>query len=76
MNGYQLIMKVQQKMQDPVFAQRFYQAVGDLKGVPGLQQEVLRIAQIQDERKREKALDKLPSKVKKSVQDLLSMIEN
>lgn len=76
MSGYQLIMKVQQKMQDPVFAQRFYKTVGDLKGVPGLQQEVLRIAQIQDERKREKALDKLPSKVKKAVQDLLSMIEN
>ncbi|AOR23521.1 hypothetical protein [Clostridium taeniosporum] len=76
MNGYQLIMRVQQKMQDPVFAQRFYKTVGELQGIPGLQQEVLRIAQIQDERKREKALDRLPNKVKKAVKDLLSMVEN
>lgn len=76
MNGYQLMMKIQQKMQNPAFAQRFYQIVGELQNMPGLQQEVLKIAQIQDERKREKALDKLPSKVKKSVKELLSLIEN
>lgn len=76
MNGYQLMMKIQQKMQNPAFAQRFYKIVGELQSVPGLQQEVLKIAQIQDERKREKALDRLPNKVKKSVQELLSLIEN
>lgn len=76
MNGYELIMRVQQKMQDPKFAEKFNKAVVELNSIPGLQQEVLKIAQIQDEKKREKAMDRLPSKAKKAVKEVLRMLES
>ena len=76
MNGYELIMKIQQRMQDPVFAKRFNEIVEDLNKIPGLQQEVMRIAQIQDEKKRKKAIDRLPEKSKKSVNEILKLLNS
>ena len=53
MNPYQLIVKVQQKIQnDPNFANKFNEAVGKLNKVPGLQNKVLQIAQISKEAER------------------------
>ena len=47
MNPYELIVKVQQRMQqDPAFAQKFAQLTQDLNNIPGLQQEVMRIMQL------------------------------
>lgn len=76
MNGYELIMTIQRKMQDPEFARRFNNLTADFNNVPGMQQEVMRIVQIQDEHSRKKAMDKLPSKVKKLVREMMSLIEN
>lgn len=76
MNPYELIMKIQQRMQqDPVFAQRFNQITQELNNVPGLQQEVIRIAQL-DDKKRQKALDKLPDRVKRTVKEMFDLLNN
>ena len=74
MNGYNLIMKLQGKMQDPNFAARFNKLVGEFNSIPGMQEEVMRIAQIEDEKKREKALSKLPDRVKRLVRELNSLL--
>ena len=77
MNGYQLIMKLQRRIaQDPNFANRFNKAVADLNRIPGLQQEVLRIMQMNIEAQRQKALDSLPKQAKHTVEDLLKMLNN
>ena len=74
MNAYELLMKIQQRMKDPNFAQRFNKIVNDLNTIPGLQQEVMRISQIEDERSRQKAIDKLPDKAKQSVKEFLTLL--
>lgn len=74
MNGYNLIMKLQAKMQDPRFAERFNRIVSEFNSIPGVQQEVMRIAQIQDEKQREKAISKLPDRVKKLVREVSSLL--
>lgn len=76
MNGYELIMTIQRKMQDPNFASRFNNLTAEFNKIPGMQQEVMRIVQIQDEHSRQKAMDKLPSKVKKLVKEMMSLINN
>lgn len=74
MNGYQLIMRIQQKMQqDPNFANRFNQAIAELNSMPGLQQQVMQIAQM-NEAQRERAIERLPRRAKEAVQDILSML--
>ena len=46
MNPYELIMKIDQKMKtDSKFATKFNKLVGELNRKPGLQQEILRIAE-------------------------------
>ncbi|GAA0084372.1 hypothetical protein UT300007_08110 [Clostridium sp. CTA-7] len=74
MNAYDLIRKIQGRMQDPLFAERFNKIVSDFNGIPGVQQEVMRIAQIEDEKKREKAISKLPDRAKKLVRELNSLL--
>jgi hypothetical protein len=74
MNGYELIMRIQQKMQDPVFAAKFNQLVKKLNSIPGLQQEVMRIVKIEDPKKRQKAMEKLPSGVKNSVEEMMKLL--
>lgn len=77
MNGYQLIMKIQQKMQqDQNFANKFNQAVANLNKIPGLQQQVLKIAQINNEAERQRALDRLPQEAKHSVEELLKLLNS
>ncbi len=77
MNGFELIMKIQQRMQsDPNFANKFNNLVQKLNSVPGLQQEVMRIAKIEDTKKRQKAIDRLPSKVKSAVEEMISLVNN
>lgn len=76
MNSYNLIMKLQGKMQDPNFAARFNKLVGEFNSIPGMQEEVMKIAQIQDEKRREKALAKLPTKVKNIVRELNSLLND
>ncbi|AGX42545.1 hypothetical protein [Clostridium saccharobutylicum] len=77
MNGYQLIMKIQQKMQqDQNFANKFNQAVANLNRIPGLQQQVLKIAQINNEAERQHALDRLPQEAKHSVEELLKLLNS
>lgn len=74
MNAYNLIMKLQGRMQDPVFAERFNKIVSEFNSIPGVQQEVMRISQIEDEKKREKAISKLPDRAKKLVRELNSLL--
>jgi len=70
-------MKLQRRIaQDPNFANRFNKAVADLNRIPGLQQEVLRIMQMNNEAQRQKALDSLPKQAKHTVEDLLKMLNN
>lgn len=76
MNAIELIRKLQQKMQDPVFANKFNKLVNEVSSIPGLQQEVMRIAQINNEKERERAVEKLPSKVKKVVSEMLKLIND
>ena len=75
MNPYQLIMQVQQRMQqDPKFSNKFNKAVSELNNVPGLQQQVIRIAQINDENQRQQVIDKLPKDAKHAVKVLLELL--
>lgn len=77
MNPYELIMMVQQRMQkDPVFAQRFNAIINNLNSIPGLQQEVIKIININDPRKRQKAVDRLPSQAKQYVDELIKLINS
>ena len=74
MDAYQLIGLLQRKMQDPRFASKFNQLADELNSIPGLQQKVMQIVQIDNEKKRQKELDKLPSKAKSIVKELLEML--
>ena len=75
MNPYELIMKVDQKMKtDPRFATKFNKLVDELNRRPALQQEIMRIAQIQNEAQRQKALNKLPDDVKQSVKEMIDLL--
>lgn len=75
MNPYEFIMKINKKMkEDPVFANKFNRLVNELNRMPGLQQEIMRIAQIQDESKRQKALNNLPDNVKQSVMEIFNLL--
>ncbi|MBE6051837.1 MAG: hypothetical protein E7214_14620 [Clostridium sp.] len=76
MNGYELIMIIQNRMKDPVFAQQFNALVNELNNIPGLQQEVMRIAQITDEKKRKKAIDRLPVRAKNIVQQIFTLLNS
>lgn len=76
MNGYELIMTIQNRMKDPIFAQQFNALVNELNNIPGLQQEVMKIAQITDEKKRKKAIDKLPVRAKNIVQQIFTLLNS
>lgn len=77
MNPYQLIFTVQQRMQqDPEFANKFSKAVSELNKVPGLQQKVMQIAQINDEAQRQEAMDRLPKDAKHAVKRILGLLDD
>lgn len=75
MNIYDLIRKVQMKMADPVFAAKFNETSRLMNTIPGLQQEVFRIAQIQDEKAQGAAIARLPKEAKDAVQELINMLK-
>jgi hypothetical protein len=74
MNAYELIMKIKSKMNDPVFADRFNKLIAELNTIPGLQDEVIKIAQIKDDKKRKRSIDKLPSKAKNVVEEVFKLL--
>lgn len=76
MNPYELIMLIKKRMQDPVFAQKFNALINELNSIPGLQQEVMRIVQINDDKKRQRAIERLPSKVKKTVNEMFHLLNS
>ncbi|MGL5149147.1 MAG: hypothetical protein ACRC7N_01060 [Clostridium sp.] len=76
MDGYQFIMRLQQKMSNPQFAQRFNELTSELNSMQGLQGKVMEIMQIDSPKKREKALDKLPSRAKNIVRELIELINS
>lgn len=77
MNPFQLIMNVQQRMQqDPEFAKKFNKAIYELNNIPGLQQQVIKMAQINDEAQREQAIDRLPKDAKRSVKEILKLLSD
>lgn len=77
MNPFQFIMAIQQKMQqDQGFANKFNRSVSELSNVPGLQQQVMRIAQISDENERQKVIDKLPKDAKRAVKGILELLND
>ena len=77
MNPYELIMKIDRKMkQYPNFAQKFNKLVAEFNITPGLQQQVMRRAQIQDERKRKIALQNLPENIKQSVAEMFRLLNS
>ena len=77
MNPYELIIKIdRKKKQDPNFAQKFNKLVAEFNRTPGLQQQVMRIAQIQDERKRKIALQNLPENIKQSVAEMFRLLNS
>ena len=77
MNPYELIMKIDRKMkQDPNFAQKFNKLVAEFNRTPGLQQQVMRIAQFQDDRKRKIALQNLPENIKQSVAEMFRLLNS
>ena len=67
-------MKVQKAMQDPEFAAKFNELVKNLNSIPGLQEEVIRIVKIEEPKRRQKALDKLPREVKIQVEEMMKLL--
>ena len=59
MDAYQLVAILQQKMQNPRFARKFNNLADELNRIPGLQQRVMQIVQIEDEKKRQKEINKI-----------------
>lgn len=75
MDGMEVINRIQRKLQtDPSFAKRFNFLVKELNSIPGLQQEVIRIAKIDNPRIRQKAIDQLPENVKNIVKEVVDSV--
>ncbi|MFR1709217.1 MAG: hypothetical protein ACLSV2_09975 [Clostridium sp.] len=74
MNPYELIAKIKEGMKDPNFAARFNNASNVISNIPGLQQEIMRIAQINDPKAQSAAIERLPKEAKQAVQEILSLL--
>jgi uncharacterized membrane protein YdfJ with MMPL/SSD domain len=74
MNPYELIAKVKERMKDPNFATRFNNASNVVSSIPGLQQEIMRIAQINDQKAQDAAIERLPREAKQAVQEILNLL--
>lgn len=75
MDGMEVINRIQRKLQtDTSFAKRFNVLVKKLNSIPGLQQEVIRIAKIDNPRIRQKAIDQLPEDVKNIVKEIVDSV--
>ncbi len=60
--------------EDPNFVAKFNELGQKLNSIPGLEQEVMKIAQISDEKKRKKAIDKLPSSARRAINEFMRLI--
>ena len=76
MNAFDLIRKIQMKMNDPVFAAKFNNASSIINNIPGLQAEIMRIAQMNNEKEQAAAINKLPRQVRETVQELINMLNS
>lgn len=76
MNAFELIRKIQIKMNDPVFAAKFNNASGIINNTPGLQQEIMRIAQMSSEKDQANAIARLPRQARDAVQDLINLLNS
>ncbi len=74
MNPYELIAKVKERMKDPNFATRFNNASNVVSSIPGLQQEIMRIAQINDQKAQDAAIERLPREAKQAVQEIINLL--
>lgn len=74
MNAFELIKKIQTKMNDPVFAAKFNNASGIISNTPGLQQEIMRIAQMSNEKDQAAAIARLPRHARDAVQELINLL--
>ena len=74
MNPYELIARVKEKMRDPNFAARFNNASNVVSSIPGLQQEIMRIAQINDPKAQDAAIERLPREAKQAVQEIINLL--
>ena len=76
MNPFELVNLIQSKMQNPVFARQFNNLISQLESIPGLKQEVMRIASINDERKRQRAIERLPNQAKAIVGQIFALLNS
>ncbi|MDY5911468.1 MAG: hypothetical protein SPJ62_05550 [Inconstantimicrobium porci] len=76
MNPFELVNLIQSKMQNPVFARQFNNLISQLDSIPGLKQEVMRIASINDERKRQRAIERLPDQAKAIVGQIFALLNS
>lgn len=76
MNAFDLIRKIQMKMNDPVFAAKFNNASSIINNIPGIQAEIMRIAQMNNEKEQAAAINKLPRQVRDTVQELINMLNS
>ena len=76
MNPFELVNLIQSKMQNPVFARQFNNLISQLDSIPGLKQEVMRIASINDERKRQRAIERLPDQATAIVGQIFALLNS
>lgn len=76
MNPFELVNLIQSKMQNPVFARQFNNLISQLDSIPGLKQEVMRIASINDDRKRQRAIERLPDQAKAIVGQIFALLNS
>ena len=76
MNPFELVNLIQSKMQNPVFARQFNNLISQLESIPGLKQEVMRIASINGERKRQRAIERLPDQAKAIVGQIFALLNS
>ena len=76
MNPFELVNLIQSKMQNPVFARQFNNLISQLESIPGLKQEVMRIASINDDRKRQRAIERLPDQAKAIVGQIFALLNS
>ena len=76
MNPFELVNLIQSEMQNPLFARQFNNLISQLDSIPGLKQEVMRIASINDERKRQRAIERLPDQAKAIVGQIFALLNS
>lgn len=74
MNAFDLIRKIQMKMNDPAFAAKFNNASSIINNTPGLQQEIMRIAQMSSEKDQAAAIARLPKHARDAVQEIINLL--